>query len=106
MIRPTIPTLHSKFIPNTYTSTLRAPSFAFKMTTLLIGLQKFIGDMGSLHWPIQIWASLFPFPQLIVGSYLTVTRGVGSPASWILASRVASFVVAGQECVFVAHTAG
>ncbi len=69
------------------------------MATLFIGLKKFIDDMGTLHLPIHLWASLFPFPQILVGGYLTVTRGIASPAGWIFASRISSFFIAGQECV-------
>jgi hypothetical protein len=71
------------------------------MATLFIGLKKFIDDMTTLQVPTQIWASLFPFPQILVGGYLTVTRGIASPAGWFFASRIASFFIAGQECVLV-----
>mmetsp|Transcript_315 Transcript_315/g.444 ORF Transcript_315/g.444 Transcript_315/m.444 type:complete len:172 (+) Transcript_315:85-600(+) len=66
------------------------------MATLATGLVGFINDMGTLPLGVKLWASAFPFPQLIVAGYMTLTRGLNSPAGWVFASRVASFVVAGQ----------
>mmetsp|Transcript_46827 Transcript_46827/g.117323 ORF Transcript_46827/g.117323 Transcript_46827/m.117323 type:complete len:167 (+) Transcript_46827:111-611(+) len=66
------------------------------MATLFHGLNSFITDMKKTVMPIAIWASLFPFPQFLVGGYLTSTRGIGSPAAWMFAARAVSFVVAGQ----------
>ena len=71
---------------------------------LLVGLQKFISDMGTLHTPITVWASLYPFPQLLVGGYIAASRSftggfhaaAGSPAAWIFAARAISFLIAGQ----------
>lgn len=63
------------------------------------GLIKFIDDMGTTPREIKIWASLFPFPQLIVGGYLSVTRGFDSPAGWYFVGRAVSFVVAGQVSI-------
>ena len=60
------------------------------------GLKQFIGDMGTTHRPIAIWASLFPFPQIFVGGFLAATRGVASPAALVFVTRVASFFIAGQ----------
>lgn len=60
------------------------------------GLFKFIGDMGTTPREVKIWASLFPFPQLFVGGYLSVTRGFDSPAGWYFFARAISFLVAGQ----------
>lgn len=66
------------------------------MMALLRDTHRFMQDMGTLAAPVQVWASLYPFPQLIVGSYLTATRGLASPASLMFSARVASFVIAGQ----------
>lgn len=66
------------------------------MAAILRGLSVFISDMRTLRRPVAVWASLFPFPQLIVGGFLGVTRGLRSPASVIFAARALSFVVAGQ----------
>ena len=60
------------------------------------GLKQFIGDMGTTHRPIAVWASLFPFPQIFVGGFLAATRGVASPAALVFVTRVASFFIAGQ----------
>eukprot|EP00992_Anisonema_acinus_P006843 TRINITY_DN2385_c0_g1_i1.p1 TRINITY_DN2385_c0_g1~~TRINITY_DN2385_c0_g1_i1.p1 ORF type:complete len:170 (-),score=42.27 TRINITY_DN2385_c0_g1_i1:45-554(-) len=66
------------------------------MATLLRGLAGFVREMQSLPAPLQLWAAMFPFPQLLVGAYLIVTRGVGTPAGYLFAARAASFLIAGQ----------
>ena len=52
--------------------------------------------MGKLPTGIQIWAGLYPFPQLILGLYFTLTRGLLTPSSYIFWSRVLSFLIAGK----------
>ena len=64
--------------------------------SVCVGLKQFIGDMGTTHRPIAVWASLFPFPQIFVGGFLAATRGVASPAALVFVTRVASFFIAGQ----------
>lgn len=32
--------------------------------------------MKTLSDGVHIWASLYPFPQIILGGYLTATRGI------------------------------
>ena len=45
------------------------------MTDLITGVKAFIEDMQTITAPVTIWASLFPFPQIFVGGYLSATRG-------------------------------
>mmetsp|Transcript_12898 Transcript_12898/g.30002 ORF Transcript_12898/g.30002 Transcript_12898/m.30002 type:complete len:176 (+) Transcript_12898:99-626(+) len=66
------------------------------MATIFKGLKSFIDDMGKTHLPIAVWASLFPFPQFLIGGYLSATRGFATPAGYMLVSRAISFIVAGQ----------
>mmetsp|Transcript_4035 Transcript_4035/g.4951 ORF Transcript_4035/g.4951 Transcript_4035/m.4951 type:complete len:174 (-) Transcript_4035:603-1124(-) len=66
------------------------------MATLITGIMSFVKDMGTLNVKIKLWASLFPFPQFIVGGYYMLTRGVASPAGLIFWSRAISFAIAGQ----------
>ena len=56
----------------------------------------FVRAMQHVSNGATVWASLFPFPQLILGAFFAVTRGPASPAAWVLAARAASFVIAGQ----------
>mmetsp|Transcript_25019 Transcript_25019/g.83863 ORF Transcript_25019/g.83863 Transcript_25019/m.83863 type:complete len:226 (+) Transcript_25019:915-1592(+) len=64
--------------------------------SLFRGLKLFIADMQTIRLPIQVWASLFPFPQLLYGGYLAATRGALSPAGLLFGARAVSFLVAGQ----------
>jgi hypothetical protein len=43
--------------------------------------------MKTLSDGVHVWASFYPFPQIILGGYLTVTRGITvycSPAASLL----------------------
>ena len=46
------------------------------MAQLLTGVKMFVDDMKTLNDGIHLWASLYPFPQILLGGYLTVTRGI------------------------------
>ena len=66
------------------------------MLYLLASFFEFYQDMGTTPLGVKVWASLFPFPQLIVGGVLAYTRGFDSPAGWYFIGRVLSFLIAGQ----------
>ena len=56
----------------------------------------FAEDMRRLPVPVQVWASIFPFPQFILGGYFAFTRGwTASPAPMFLIARAISFGIAG-----------
>lgn len=72
------------------------------LISLPLGVQQFVRDMGTTPAYIAGWASLFPFPQFLVGGYYcwsvhrTTIGFSDNPAAWYLGARCLSFVVAGQ----------
>eukprot|EP00750_Incisomonas_marina_P010953 INCI16323.2.p1 GENE.INCI16323.2~~INCI16323.2.p1 ORF type:complete len:183 (+),score=13.49 INCI16323.2:203-751(+) len=66
------------------------------MASLITGLKAFIGAMQSTPWSTTVWASLFPFPQLLLGGALGLSRGFSSPAGVYCLTRAISFLIAGQ----------
>lgn len=69
------------------------------MAGLIEGMLVFIKQMKTLRMAIAVWASLFPFPQIFIGGYLTVTRGLWTPGGWLFTTRILSFLIAGQVAV-------
>ncbi|MGA1285464.1 MAG: hypothetical protein ACO34J_15610 [Prochlorothrix sp.] len=53
---------------------------------------QFSRDMASLNWKIQIWAALYPLPQLLGGIYFA--REI--PGFVILMGRILSFIIHSQ----------
>jgi len=51
-------------------------------------------DMGTLDRTVQIWASLFPLPQFVLGLWGAAWVGPDSLSAWYLYCRIESFLVA------------
>lgn len=73
----------------------------FKMLSILSNISRDLGNfirlMGATPIGVKVWASLFPFPQLLMGGYLSVTRSsLSSPAGWYFWGRVLSFLIASK----------
>ena len=59
---------------------------------LLKDIVQFGKDMSSLPWAIQIWAVLYPLPQLLGGLYFVRE----TPGLVILIGRILSFIIHSQ----------
>lgn len=55
-------------------------------------IQQFSKDMSSLPWYIQVWATLYPLPQVLGGLYFIQTL----PGAVILLGRILSTIIASQ----------
>ncbi|MEM7359156.1 MAG: hypothetical protein AAF431_08665 [Pseudomonadota bacterium] len=55
-------------------------------------IKQFGKDMSTLPWYIQVWATMYPLPQLLGGLYFIQTL----PGAVILLGRILSTIVASQ----------
>ena len=74
------------------------------VSLLFTDVKAFGQGMSTLPISIQAWASLFPFPQFIVGTASLVLKGPGSLGAMFFYARVQSFIVAGHAISKVCST--